>query len=282
MVIRNILLAGGDDRALRLAPLLKAQGYGVQTIGLIDGDENTADISAADALLFPYPFSVKNAMVPTLTGLTLYPADVLAPAKECAVILSGAGLESDVLTANGGGKAFRLMQYARCEPFIQANAEISAEATVFEAMKQTPETLSDLTVLVTGYGRYGQATAKRLSFLGATVWVAARREKQRLLASSDGMRALAFQDIPSIAGELQLVINTVPAQILPTETLSLFPQSCSFLEAASAPYGFDREAAAQLGLHCEVLPALPARYAPQSAAKALMKACIQLLTEAEQ
>lgn len=280
-MIQNILLVGGDERAARLKPLLAAQGYMVQTLGIASGDDKTVNVAAADALLFPYPFSVKNGIIPTHDGLTLYPADVLERAAHGAVVLAGAGLETAVAEANAHGAGFKLRLYAQHEPFVQANADISAEATAYEVMGQTAQALSDLTILVTGYGRYGQSTAKRLLALGATVWVAARRDKQRLLASSDGMRALSIEDIPSIAGEIDVLVNTVPARILSVETLKRFSKECRLLEVASAPYGFDREAAEALGLHCQTLPGLPARYAPGSAAKALMRACIRLLTEAE-
>lgn len=280
-MIQNILLVGGDERAARLQPLLAAQGYMVKTLGIVPGDDQTANVAAADALLFPYPFSVKNDVIPTHNGLTLYPADVLEHAAPHATVLAGAGLETAVAAANARGAGLRLRHYAQHEPFVQANADISAEATVYEVMGLGAHALSDLTILVTGYGRYGQSTAKRLLALGATVWVAARRDKQRLLASSDGMRVVSIDDISSIAGEIDVLVNTVPAHILPIETLKRFPKECCLLEVASAPYGFDRQAAEALGLHCQTLPGLPARYAPGSAAKALMKACIRLLTEAE-
>ena len=37
-------------------------------------------------------------------------------------------------------------------------------------MGRTGEALSDMAVLVTGYGRFGRALAKRLKALGADVW----------------------------------------------------------------------------------------------------------------
>mgnify|MGYP002597693430 FL=1 len=57
------------------------------------------------------------------------------------------------------------------------------------------------------------------------------------------------------------------------------PKGAWLLELASAPYGFDRDAAAAMGLNVEVLPALPARYAPRSAARALKQVSMELLRE---
>ena len=72
--------------------------------------------------------------------------------------------------------------------------------------------------------------------------------------------------------EIHLLLNTVPAQVLDDTMLASIPKDTWLLELASAPYGFDREAAQKLGLRCEVLPALPAKYAPVSAAMALLVA----------
>lgn len=277
-MLKRLLVVGGDARAERMVPLLAKDGYAVETLGLYPGDEKSAHVAHADALIFPYPFSVKDGCVPTLTGLTLHPGDVLEAAKNGAVIIAGKGLEGDVLAAN---KEFRLLGFSGCMPLLERNAELSAEAAVSEAMQQTDLALLDMSVLVTGYGRFGRALAVRLHGLGAQVWVAARRDAQRLQAQSDGMRALALEDIAQVAPGIQMVLNTIPARVVSQDALEALPRGAWLLELASAPYGFSRENAVALGLNCDVLPALPARYAPMSAARAMKQACIRLLLEAE-
>lgn len=278
-MFKRILVAGGDERARRLALLLESEGYEVSTIGLISGDEKNADGYIAHVVLFPYPFSVKMGSVPTLTGLTLHPEDVLKTVPDDALIIAGDGLDAYVYAANAAGKRLVFKQYQQSESFLEANADLSAEASVAEAMKPLPVALFDMTALVIGYGFFGRAIAKRMQALGSTVWVAARREQQRLIALSDGMYATDIKGIASIAPGIQMVLNTVPSPVIDDDTLRCFSSDTCLLELASAPYGFDRDAAKRLGLHCEVLPALPARYAPQTAAKALKKIVIQLLSE---
>jgi len=257
------LLVGGDRRAECLEALLKQDGYEVNTLGLHAGDERTAEVEKADVLLFPYPFSVRNGCVPTLTGLTLHPQDVLTKQKPGAVLLAGRGLEG--------------RSYMESNALEMRNAEISAEAAVCEAMQRLDAALMDAKLVVVGYGRFGRALARRLRALGAQVWAAARREEQRKLALQDGMQALVIADLPAVLGEMDMVLNTVPAQVLGEEALNAVKPGTWLLELASAPYGFDRALAGKLGLRCEVLPALPARYAPQSAALALRAAICELL-----
>lgn len=279
-LIKKILAIGGDQRMVHLTSLLAQDGYEVRTLGLHSGDEKNAGIQEADALVFPYPFSAKEGCVPTATGLTVHPGDVLECARPGIPIIAGMGLEPYVLAQEALGKGFRLMTYMMSEPFLVSNAELSAEAAVCEAMQRTEEALMGMKMLVVGYGRFGRALAKRLLALGAEVWIAARRDAQRLLAASDGMHAVSIEDLLKIVSEMRMVLNTVPARVLDTDALKEMKPGTWLLELASAPYGFDREEAKNLGLLCDVLPALPARYAPMSAARAMKLACTRLLLEA--
>ena len=231
-------------------------------------------------MLFPYPFAVRDGRIPTLTGLTLHPEDVLESARPGAVLLAGAGLEPCLEAPGARAKQFRLFLYENHPAFLDRNGDLSAEGALAQAMGRTGDALSDMEVLVTGYGRFGRTLAKKLKALGADVWVAARREEQRLAARSDGMRAMPLSQLPDAAAHVSMVLNTIPAHVLGTEALAALPKGTWLLELASAPYGFDRDRATALGLNVEVLPALPSRYAPQSAARALKQVSLELLREA--
>lgn len=276
-MLKKVLLIGGDERAARMASLLAADGYETQTLGLFSRDERLARPAEAEALVFPYPRSAADGLTPTFTGLSVHPQDVLAAAKPGTLVLSGAGLENWQDSGEALGLTWK--RYESDESFLQANAEISAEAAVFEAMRMTDTTLMDLTALVTGYGRFGRALALRLAALGAQVWVAARREQQRAWARSDGLQAVGLKELAQVLPRVGLVLNTVPAPVFSPDSLSLLPRDAALMELASAPYGFDLKAAAALGLKAQRLPGLPARYAPASAAGALKQAVRRLLEE---
>ncbi len=275
--MKKLLIVGGDRRFQRLSELLRQDGYLVQTLGLFA--EEKADVAEADAVLFPYPYAVRNGKIPTLNGLSLTPESVLDQAKSNALILSGKGLEPYALSWDVMPKCFRVKKYAHVERFAQENAELSAEAAVYEVMQRSEKAVKDLTLMVLGYGLFGREMAKRLLALGAEVFVAARRMEARELAAQDGMHALSFQTLGEMLPQVDMALNTVPAQVLSEETLRRFKAGTWLLELASAPYGFDREIAETIGLRCALLPGLPARYAPVSAAGALKDAVVALLEE---
>ena len=266
-MISRLLMVGGDRRAECLCGLLRKEGYTVDTLGIEMGDEKTARPETAEAALFPYPFSVKNGCVPALNGLSIHAEDVLVKLPMDIPVLCGRGMSG--------------IPYSDGTQLEERNAEISAEAAVCEVMQRLEIALMDAKVLVTGYGLFGRALARKLAALGTEVWVAARREEQRALAALNGLKVIALDRIHEVLGSMHMVCNTIPAQVLNEDALRVMQPGSWLLELASAPYGFDRELAAKLGLCCDVLPALPARYAPVSAALALKDAVMQKLAEVE-
>ena len=270
----GLLIAGGDERFLQLAKLLRADGYQVQTLGL--GEEKQEFAEKADGVLLPYPFSMKDEHIPNRENVEIGWQDVLPLLHEEAFSIVGAGLKDEQTQALG-----KVMRYTDAESFVRQNAQLSAEAAVFEVMKRSSLALMDMKILITGYGLFGRALALKLRALGVDVWIAVRRKAQKLQAQIDGMHGLLLGEMPVVLGHVHTVLNTVPAPILTKEHLEQLSKETWLLELASAPYGFDTEEAAALGLKCDVLPGLPARYAPQSAGLALYRAVKELFGRCE-
>ena len=270
--MKRLLLAGGDKRMVCLAKRLEKDGYPVETLGL--RQEEKVHIKQADAVLFAYPFSVKNGLIPTLTEEKIKPEDVLAHIREDTAIIAGRGMEGYIRQ-----EAPALKHYTDAKNLDRRNAELSAEAAVCEAMLHSRLALMDTRVLVTGYGLFGRELALRLKALGAQVWVAARREKQRLQAAEEGMQTVSIIDMADMLPEMNLILNTIPARIFGEYHLKQIPKDCWMMELASAPYGFEMDTARAMGISCVNLPGLPARYSPESAALALYEAVKELLEE---
>lgn len=263
----DFLVVGGDRRMGLLARLLTEDGFTVDTLGLRPGDEKTARVREAKVLLFPYPVSVKNGRVPTQTGLLIRPEEILAQAEPKATVLAGRGLEQTIL------------YYEQAEDFARRNAELSAESALGEVMQRSERALMDMRLLITGYGLFGRALALHCRAMGAEVCIAARREAARHQARTDGMEAIPLEEMGERAAQVHMLLNMVPARIIGEDVLKALPESAWLLELASAPYGFDREAAERLHPRFEILPGLPGKCVPLSAALTLKDACLALLKE---
>ncbi len=275
--MQKLLLVGGDRRMLHLAEMLEKDGWTVETMGLHDGDMEKVHMERAEVVLFPYPFSVKGGLVPVLSGEKLKPDEVLGKLPKGIPLLAGRGMEG-----YAEQDSFCLKRYTDAAKFDVRNAELSAEAAVCESMLHSHLAMLDSKVLITGYGLFGRALALKLKALGAEVWVAARREKQRAQAAEEGMRTVSIIEMTDVLPEMDLILNTIPARIFSEYHLKQLKKDCWLLEMASAPYGFDMDTARAMGVSCTALPGLPARYSPVSAAKALHEAVSELLGRCKQ
>lgn len=278
-MFERLLVVGGDERAKVLASLPEVGRMWVSTLGLDEGDGERGNIGKADAIMFPYPFSVKNGRVPSLCGAGIDAHKILLSAKDGIKVIVGAGMDDVLARDDVKAKGFTVRRYADDAAFLRANAEISAEAAVFETMKRVDKTLADCVIAITGYGLFGRAIARKLICMGAVVWVAARRDEQRLLAAGDGAHPLPLEELHFITPSADALINTIPAPVLAERALMLLKAGAPILELASAPYGADLSHIDRYQLSYELLPALPSHYAPVSAARALLKAAMRLLSE---
>ena len=79
--------------------------------------------------------------------------------------------------------------------------------------------------------------------------------------------------INHVSTQMQMCIrdsfNTAPSAVWTEGLLEGVPQEVCILELASMPGGIDRDAADRLGIHINVLPGLPGRFAPCTSGRLL-------------
>lgn len=279
-MIRNLLVAGGDLRMEQMARLLVQDGYRVERI--VNGHDSGWQEKAAftDALLLPYPHSLKDGKIPGWEHGGEVLEELLSRLNKDTLVMAGSGIDNVLEECRLNGQQFRVTHYADDQIFAERNAEISAEAAVSEVMLRSNRMLDEQNILVLGYGLFARAILWRLRVLGARVWVAARREKIQKQAIRDGAQAIGFDRIEQLAPQIHVVMNTVPSVVMGEKELSLFSDDTLFLELASPPYGIDLSAAVALEKNVAVLPGLPSRYASLSAAKALRETVQRRIEEA--
>lgn len=178
-------------------------------------------------------------------------------------------------TLFGGGFDKNFLSYCaeRCakvvdffddEELTLKNALLTAEGAVEIILHETDFSINGSQVLILGFGRVGKACAKAFSALGAEVSVAARSLSAREAARTCGYRANEFISHGAIK-RADVVINTVPNQVLGRSELEYLKSGSIVLDLASKPYGTDFEAAKELGIKALTAPGLPGKTAPMTA-----------------
>lgn len=286
---KTIWLLGGDQRQVELARLLAMDGHQVHTWALEEGlpaeEPGSArqppdGLSQADCVILPLPAADGTALHSPLSQFhpTLRQVfDALTPGQ-----LVLAGKADPGLRTLAQARGIHLLDYFAREELAVANAVPTAEGAIQIAMEQLPVTLHGTQVLVVGFGRIGQATALRLAVLGAQVTVAARRWEALTWAQALGCQGLLLSRLAEAPRTFQLVVNTVPAQVLRKDVLQRFPAGCLILDLASKPGGVDRSAAEALGLPVIHALSLPGKVAPVTAAAILQTTIYHMLQELEQ
>ena len=284
----NFWVLGGDMRQGKLAQLLAEDGHRVHTYALEDGavpapgltaEPGLSGVEQADCVVLPLPVSSGGGLLNApLSRLSPPMTDVLAPLSPGQMLCGGR--VDPVTAALAAERGLTIRDYFAREELAVANAVPTAEGAIQLAMEHLPITIHGARVLVVGFGRVGRLTAQRFQALGAKVSVAARRYEQLAWAQAMG---LGTEHLAHLAGWLcgyDLIVNTVPAQVLGRLELEDVKEDCLILDLASKPGGVDLRAAGELGLTVIWALSLPGKVAPVTAGAAIKSTIYNMLQEA--
>lgn len=281
-------VVGGDRRSALLAGLLLREGYRVRSFAL-EKAELPAEIPkdstlqactyGADAVLLPVPAERGPLIWAPLAAQPL-PLETLFASLWPGQLVLGGGFSEESAAQALRGK-LGLADLLRRPSYAAGNAALTAEAAAGLLLRECERSLRGGRVLLLGFGRIGKLLARTLDALGARVTVAARKEADRALAAALGFGALSFEALEGAVGEADVVVNTVPARVLSDAALCCVPPEALLLELASAPGGFDRSLAQNIGLHVVAAPGLPGRYKALAAAELIKAELEAILSEEE-
>ena len=277
---------GGDKRSALLCLLLAEDGHRVHSFAL-EKAELPAEIPkahclqgcvyGADCVILPVP-AENGRMVNTPLSEEKLSCEELVSALWPGQVLCG-GRFSDDVCLMAGAEGLRLEDLMSRQDFTVGNAAVTAEAAAALLMHSTERALLGSRVLICGWGRIAKLLALRLAALGASVCIAARRAGSRAMAEYLGFDSCEIRALPSRIGDFDFVVNTVPARIIGEESLCCAAEDTLLLELASAPGGFDRTLAENIGLRVISAPGLPGRYAPYTAAALIKNAVYAIMSE---
>ncbi len=142
--------------------------------------------------------------------------------------------------------------------FVADNALLTAKGLLYFLHRDVVE-ISDLSVLLIGYGNIGYYLAKLLKALRVDFDIYTEDDKEKKYILLEG-----YNHVQPIEGEYDLIINTIPKNIdLDYEGI----KHSRVIDVASAPYGFDIDKIMQYEINYEIISAIPSKFAPYSAAK---------------
>lgn len=281
----NLWVVGGDLRQRALVRLLREDGHTVHLAGL-DSEDPAAEplgpgLALAHCVILPLPVTREAGLLNApLSREPVALSSVLAHLRPGQLLCGG--MVSPALRAEGERLGLRVADYYAREECMVANAVPTAEGAVQVAMETLPFTLHSSRVLVLGFGRVGKLTAHRMRALGAKVTVSASGYEDLAWAAAYHYETIRLADLAWELGGFQLLVNTIPAQVLDGRRLAWVDPEAFLLDLASAPGGVDLAAAEARGLRVLQAPGLPGRTAPVTAAAAIRDSVYHILWELEE
>lgn len=268
----SIAVLGGDLRQHYLAEYMVKTGHEVSSL--------REAISDCDWVLGPMPFSRDGEhlyAVPTEpAGIMPEESAGIMPEESAGIALGelAALLRPGQTLVGGGiperfsaacaGKQVTVIDLMEDEALIRANAALTAEGLLSMLIAQTPFSLTDRRFLILGFGRCGQEIAWLLSGFSAALTAYDHDPKRIDLATLQGFAT-------DLSLDYDVIINTIPAQVLTGQQLAQLPAHCMLFDIASAPFGFDLKTARELGLALIRCPGIPGAMMPQTAGELIGK-----------
>lgn len=284
---KSITVVGGDLRIVKLIEMLDKDGYKVFTYGLENSEEllNLESVEMCPTLeeavnnskivVGPIPLSSDRKKLSTPFGRNNVELTDFVQALKGKYLIAGNINIKEELEGNG----IQYTDLLKREEFSVLNTIATAEGTIQIAMEETQRTVHGSNVLVMGFGRIGKVLAKMLDGIGAKVYCEARKNEDISWIKAYGYNPVHLNDLNENLNKFDIIINTIPFQILDTERLNLIKKETIIIDLASNPGGVDRRAAREKGIKVIWALSLPAKVAPLTSAEFIKETLYHVLKE---
>ena len=263
------VIRGEDKRNVHLARMLIEDGYNVAVWNNSTAEQSIPSVDETQVSEFPC------ILVLTLTASQEELIYVLNSLCYGSVCFGGyANEEVKKLARDKNIEYYNILEY---EPFSVLNSIPTAEGALMYAMQNTSYTLHGSRVAVLGFGRVGKAVAKIFDACSCETIVVCRSYEQLAYAQAYGYGYAHLSELASILKNVDIVLNTIPEQILDRQMLSALRSDVLIMELASGKNNIDYPAAKEFGLNVIAANGLPGKVAPVTAAKYIKETILHFL-----
>ena len=284
---KAITVVGGDLRIVKLVEMLINDGYKVYTYALenseellsLDGVEMCPTlqeaVSYSKVVVGPVPLSSDRRRISSPFGRNVVELEDFIEALKGKYLIAGNINITEQLENIG----VQFTDLLKREEFSVLNTIATAEGTIQIAMEETQRTVHGTNVLIMGFGRIGKVLAKMLDGIGAKVSCEARKNEDISWIKAYGYNPIHLNDLNDNLNQFDIIINTIPFQLLNADKLDLVKPEAVIIDLASNPGGVDRKAAREKGLKVIWALSLPAKVAPLTSAEFIKETLYHVLKE---
>lgn len=288
---KTVSIIGGDLRIVNLIELLAKDDFLVYTYGLENSEELverenvkrcgsiTELIGSSEIIIGPLPMTndSENISAPFSEDRISIEELIRELSNKNKTFL--AGKISDQIAERLTQEKIQFIDLLKREELVVLNTIATAEGTIQLVMENTTRTIHGSNILIMGFGRVGKVLAKMLDGIGAKVSCEARKNSDIAWIKAYGYNPIHLSELDNELGNYDIIINTIPFQILDENRLKYVKKECTILDLSSNPGGVDRNAARRLGLKLIWALSLPGKVAPLTSAEFIKETLYHILKE---
>ncbi|MCQ2484504.1 MAG: hypothetical protein MJ168_04110 [Clostridia bacterium] len=244
----NFAVAGCDEKMKSCKQRLNELGFGADCL---DSEQIKDTIRRYRNIVLPLP-TLSNGCI---AGV---------PFDEFCGLLDN---EQTVFCGNTAPEKFpcRAFSYYSDEGFLIKNSRLTAQGVLKIVLDNIRTDLHTMNTAVIGYGRCGREICRIMKRNGADVTSFSRRMQTFAAAENDGMKTDSIGNINKKLCKYDVIINTVPFNIIEKSGLECLTQRNMYIEVASRPYGFNISGTDTFNFRYVLAESLPGRFTPVSA-----------------
>lgn len=284
----KISIIGGDLRMVKLAKNLAKDEHIVYVYGMEKShelEENNIEIvetldqalEKGEYIIGPLPFSGNGVSINAPFSNKEIKIEELKKMQKDKIFIAGVIKEEIKERLENYYK--EVIDVMQREDFVVLNALATAEGTIQVAMENTEDTIHGSNILVLGFGRVAKMVAYKFLSLGAEVTCAARKAEDFAWIEAYGYKAIDINNMHEKLEDFDIIVNTVPVQILNKKELEFIRKDTLIIDLASNPGGVDRDEVKKQNLKFVWALALPGKVAPNTSAKFIKNTIYNVINE---
>lgn len=264
-----LIIIGGDKRQEYLYSILRNDGYDCELINK-STDKSSEIIAEKRYIVLPVPVSKDGCNIYCNDKDFVLSFEKLSHMITEKHILLGSGFRKDMINLMER-KNIVYYDFNSNEDFLIYNAFLTAQGALKLMLDNTEKDITNLNVLVTGFGRIGKSLSLALNRLNMNVTVCARKAAQLNMAKYLGFDSIKYDLLEEKASDTDFIFNTVPERVFDTVNIEKIKSDTVYFELASSPFGADKNKLSANGVKYVDGGSLPGRYTPYSAAEKIAR-----------
>lgn len=259
----KFLVLGTDRKMQACKGRLEKSGY---TAVCLDDDGIAEVLPLYKNIILPIP-TVANGCI---TGTRLSISELAERINEKQRVFYG-NLNNNPFEENG-------VSYYN-ESFLIGNSRLTAQGVLRLILENIDVDMYSLNVAVLGYGRCGKAICRVLQMNGASATSVSRSSFSSVCAKNERHRAIGFDEFFEETDKFDVIVNTVPYNILGKEAMEKLTRRNLYIEIASKPYGFNINEIDKYNFRYILAESLPGKFTPSSAGASIADTIIDIIRE---